>query len=526
MFCFHDDNLLLPRPNASLQRMTAIKEALDRRGVGPVGFVGKCRPDTLTRELALALRALGVIRLYVGVENASEPGAEHLRRGVRTDRVREALHACREAGIFTCYNMLMFEPDSTLDDIETNMAFIREHAMHPVNFGRAEPYFGTPLQVELSGHDGLTGTYLGHGYRIKCDRTELLFRICATAFRQRNYDPDGIHNRYMGVGYAAKLLEQFYLGSGTTTRTEIVDEASELTRQITLESAAFLEEALSLAKDVDLADSDQIARETALLGLRIAEADRWRHAQLDQFYRGADRLAEERARLASPGSTDGVLQRVARLASSVALGTLVAAGAGGCKDEPLVVDPDAWPLDSRPFDAVDPDAPPLDNMVVDPDVSPLDSRPFDATDPDAPPLDTSPPPDTTKSDMVVDPDAAPLDTKAPPDAGGQASILEPVDRWRDTAPPQVTRSTDLPLYDPPTVGLTARGDLKSGFKVSLIGGPAAMSVRWEGDGTIEGQGHEVCWLPKSEADQLRVGVRTEGGVTVAAMRAGVAVKIG
>ena len=526
VFCFHDDNLLLPDPGASLQRMTAIKEALDRRGVGQVGFVGKCRPDTLTRELALALRALGVIRLYVGVENASEPGAEHLRRGVRTGRVQEALRACREAGIFTCYNMLMFEPDSTLDDIEANMAFIREHAVHPVNFGRAEPYFGTPLQVTLSSDAGLTGTYLGHGYRIKCDRTELLFRICAAAFRQRNYDPDGVHNRYMGVGYAAKLQEQFHPHGGSMTGSEIVDEAAELTRQITLESAAFLQQALSLARNVDLADGDRIASETALLGLRVAEADRWRHAQLDRFYRDADRRAEESARSTSPRSTKGALQRVARLASSVALGTLVAAGAGACKDEPLVVDPDARPLDSRLFDVVDPDAPPLDNMVVDPDVSPLDSRPFDATDPDAPPLDSSPPPDTTKPDMVVDPDAAPLDAKAPPDAGGQASVNELLDRWRDTASSQVTRSTDLPLHDPPAVRLTARENRHGGVTVCLVGGPAAMSTRWEDDGMIEGQGRKVCWFPESGADQIRVGVRTEGGVTVAAIRAGVAVKIG
>ena len=523
VFCFHDDNLLLPRPDASLQRLTAIKEALDRRGVGQVGFVGKCRPDTVTRELALALRVLGVIRLYVGVENASEPGAEHLRRGVQTDRVREALRACREAGIFTCYNMLMFEPDATLDDIEANIAFIREHAVHPVNFGRAEPYFGTPLQVGLSSDAGLTGTYLGHGYRIKCDRTELLFRICATAFRQRNYDPDGVHNRYMGVGYAARLLEQFHGDGRSRACSGVVDEATELTRRITLESATLLEEALELAREADLADGDRIVRETALLGLRVAEADRWRHAQLDRFYRDVDRLAVECIRPAGPLSTAGTFKQVARLASGMALSTLVAAGVGGCEDEPMVVDPDARPLDSM---VVDPDAAPLDTMVVDPDVSPLDSTSFDAVDPDAPPLDTSSPPDTTTHDMVVDPDAAPLDAKAPPDAGGQASIHELIDRWRDTAPRQVTRSTDLPLFDPPAIKLTARGDLKCGFNVRLVGSPGAVSTRWEGDGTIEGQGREVSWFPDSETDQIRVGVRSLGGVAVAALRAGGAVKAG
>ena len=41
-------------------------------------------------------------------------------------------------------------------------------------------------------------------------RVELLFRICAAAFRQRNFDPEGVANRYMGLGYSLKLLEFFY----------------------------------------------------------------------------------------------------------------------------------------------------------------------------------------------------------------------------------------------------------------------------------------------------------------------------
>jgi len=48
------------------------------------------------------------------------------------------------------------------------------------------------------------------GYRLEDDRAELLFRICASAFRQRNFDAQGVANRYMGLGYSARLLERFY----------------------------------------------------------------------------------------------------------------------------------------------------------------------------------------------------------------------------------------------------------------------------------------------------------------------------
>ena len=45
-----------------------------------------------------------------------------------------------------------------------------------------------------------------------------------------------------------------------------------------------------------------------------------------------------------------------------------------------------------------------------------------------------------------------------------------------------------------------------------------MTLRWESEGRIEGSGPEVTWHPDSEEDQIRVAVRTPGGVSIAAMR--------
>jgi hypothetical protein len=59
----------------------------------------------------------------------------------------------------------------------------------------------------LAAAGKLLGDYLGYDYRIDDDRAELLFRISAAAFRQRNFARHGVHNRYMGLGHSAKLLE-------------------------------------------------------------------------------------------------------------------------------------------------------------------------------------------------------------------------------------------------------------------------------------------------------------------------------
>ena len=82
----------------------------------------------------------------------------------------------------------------------------------------------------------------------------------------------------------------------------------------------------------------------------------------------------------------------------------------------------------------------------------------------------------------------------------------------------VARSMDLPLFDPPRVRLDARvaGDA---VEVRLEGAPESASLRWQSEGRVEGEGRSVRWVPESESDQLRVAVRTRGGVAVTSVRA-------
>ena len=129
IFCFHDDTFLLPRPAASLARVRAIRRHLDEFGVGQVATIGKARPDCVTRELARELRRLGVMRMFVGVENASEAGQQHLGRRTTTEQIERALTALQEAGIFVCYNLLLFEPDTRLEDVRDNLAFMRTRTL-------------------------------------------------------------------------------------------------------------------------------------------------------------------------------------------------------------------------------------------------------------------------------------------------------------------------------------------------------------------------------------------------------------
>src|SRR5262249_2268831 len=109
-------------------------------------------------------------------------------------------------------------------------------------------------------------------------------------FRERNFAPNGVANRYMGLGYAANVLRRFYDVGGNS---EVISRRARLlTRAISLDTAEYLEKAIALAERVALADRETVERETALLGLEIAAADRHWHEELDLLYADMRAFAE------------------------------------------------------------------------------------------------------------------------------------------------------------------------------------------------------------------------------------------
>lgn len=515
IFCFHDDNFTLPSPERTLERVKAIREALDGYGVGKIGIVGKARPDTITPELAKGLAELGVIRLYVGVENGSQEGGDHLRRGTQQNHVRGALKACREAGIFNCYNLLVFEPKATLETAKENLAFIRDHAEHPVNFCRAEPYHGTPLHLELSREQDLGGSYLGWNYRIEDDRTELLFRICSAAFRERNFAPRGVANRYMGLGYAGNVLRRFYPGE----RAEALREKARLlTRAISLDSARWLEQAIAIAEHASLTDHDRVERETARLALDVAAADAGWHEELDDLYDAMSALTaepRERERFLPSAKLMKLVREATFSATLAAAATVTLDGCGGMVVDPVPVDAgmDAMVVDPPPPDAgrdarVPSDTPDT-GFVVDP-------APVDA--PDTGFVVDPPPPDAgmAAADRPADREAE--DDRAYAEGGALKRRLRLVDQWRDSAPVRSVRTDDLALAAPPTPRLVGKRE-DGVIRVRVEDVLGSYGTRWEAEGEVTGEGPEIAWRPASDRSHVRVAVRSRHGVAVVTLRA-------
>lgn len=252
IFCFHDDNFFLPRPRDTVRRFEELRAELDRRRVGKVGMVGKCRPDHLELSMLRRVGELGVFRLYLGLENGSEAGLRHLGRRHDLASCHRAVELFGESGMFACYNILLFEPWSRMPDLWDNLELMRRAVAIPSNFCRAEVYAGAALEQMLAEEGRLRGTFLGYGYQIDDERAELAFRLSAICFHSRNFAAEGVANTSTGLGYEGAVLRHFFGAAGEPLAAEV----DALVREVNLDTLARLEALLSFVQRCDPHDAD------------------------------------------------------------------------------------------------------------------------------------------------------------------------------------------------------------------------------------------------------------------------------
>lgn len=232
MFVFHDDDFFTRDHTRDLVRLTALRDALRARGIDDIAVVVKARPDDVDERVFAVLSEIGLLRVYLGIEAGSTQGLRVLGRGVDIAQNRRALDLLRERDVYTCFNMLVFDPESTLESLRESFAFLADYASVPMNFCRTEIYVGTPLQAKLAREGRLVGDVFGWDYAIRDPRAERALRVFAHAFLDRNFRCDGLMNATLGLGYQLHLLRTFYPRAMTPALRRLADET---TRDVNLD---------------------------------------------------------------------------------------------------------------------------------------------------------------------------------------------------------------------------------------------------------------------------------------------------
>jgi hypothetical protein len=270
LFVFHDDNFFVPSARLNIARYTRLKELLDEAGMNDIALVIKCRPNDVDPELFVLLKSMGLIRAYVGIETNSDEGIVSLNRRITSEDNRRALAVLRQLDVYYSYNVLIFDPEATLEGISRNLDFMYEYSDVPFNFCRAEVYAGTPLKLILEQQKRLKGDYFAWGYEMRDPRVELLFRIAITAFGARNFKHDGVANLNLGIRFDHQVVRHFF---PECRDADLHARLIDFSVRVGHDSVALMRDAHAFVSDADIHDSRLVKAYTLDLARRVARAD-------------------------------------------------------------------------------------------------------------------------------------------------------------------------------------------------------------------------------------------------------------
>jgi radical SAM superfamily enzyme YgiQ (UPF0313 family) len=183
LFLF-DDEQFLPPGRAREVRVEALGQELERRNLS-IAFTIKCRADDVDAPLFRRLKAMGLLRVYAGVESGCQATLDLLGKRVTAQRNAEALTTLDELDIVADLRSLLFHPWSTLETVQADIAFLQSvmpHLSTCFNFQEVEVYPGTPLAARLRAEGRGTGDPWPLIYTIADPRAELLRRLMRIAF--------------------------------------------------------------------------------------------------------------------------------------------------------------------------------------------------------------------------------------------------------------------------------------------------------------------------------------------------------
>ena len=171
---FWDDNFMGPGKRGREAAEDLAHELVRRRrcGLPEVRFSFECRVTDVDSDLFRLLKEAGLHRLFLGVEAMNQRQLDFFNKKVSVEDNRRALAVLDDLGLDVVIGMIMFDPDTTMTELEANLGFLKESfggwgqvrskVARPWN--RLEVYAGTPIEATLREQGRLKGSYVRYDY--------------------------------------------------------------------------------------------------------------------------------------------------------------------------------------------------------------------------------------------------------------------------------------------------------------------------------------------------------------------------
>jgi hypothetical protein len=213
---------------------------------------------------------MGVIHMFLGVENASAARLDYLGRTHLPLHNASAIDLCRAHEIVPSFNFMLFDPDCSLADITATLDMAAQHLDLPWNVCRTEVYSGTALRARLDAEGRLEGDYRSFGYRMRDARAEVMFRILRVCLHERALAMESLLNRLISLSFARQLHLRFFPGD---TSAALAERAMRLGVEVRRDTVDVLRRALDFAGRVDVHDKRAVQRYAVEEALAINARD-------------------------------------------------------------------------------------------------------------------------------------------------------------------------------------------------------------------------------------------------------------
>jgi anaerobic magnesium-protoporphyrin IX monomethyl ester cyclase len=297
-----DDLFVLPSEKKCVERVDAIADALKREGVSDIVFWVKGRPETITDGVCQALRRLGTIHMFLGVESASAQRLDYLGRTHLPIHNQTAIERCRRHDIVPSFNFMLFDPDCTLEDVAATLDMADQHLDLPWNVCRTEVYSGTALRSRLESEGRLEGDYRSYGYLMRDERAEVMFRILRVSLHERALEIESLLNRLISLSFSRQLHQHFFPGEASDALGRSIIDLGVAVRRDTVRE---LRRTLEFVRTSDVRDELEVRRFAVEQAFAINARDQawrkqseelWEHLNLRGAHLMERRGVERRAR--------------------------------------------------------------------------------------------------------------------------------------------------------------------------------------------------------------------------------------
>lgn len=306
-FVFHDDNFLVPSLEHNLVRVGELEHTLGARGMRDIGLVLKCSPAHAQRPVLEKLRALGLLRIFMGIESGSEEGLKSIGRQQSVAQAEAALSLCEDLAISSQYTMIIFHPDATLASMRADLSFVKRHPSHPLNYCRAEVYAQTPLEQRLLAEGRLSGDYRWRTYRYRDPKVDAVWSAWQEMFHGRAWGHADLLSAVIGFDHHVATYRHFYRGPAVDA---VAAEFADWQVRLNLETAELFATLIDVVDRLGPEQTPALQREIKKLGREERRERRERASELCRFKKvlqettltavGLQRPARKRARSRFP----------------------------------------------------------------------------------------------------------------------------------------------------------------------------------------------------------------------------------